>query len=135
MLVVNVTQLVKELADLKTAQLDGGKLRLYKNDIQPSPTTLIAAFTEADFTGYAAITIATWGAAFQNAIGNGQVIAPSQQFNQSGVGVTNNIYGYWYETAAGVLLWSERFAAAPVPMDATGKALVLILTRENANQV
>jgi len=95
-------------------------LKLYKNNITPSDTDTAATYTEADFTGYSAITLtgASWGAA------SGGTIAYAQQtFTCSGVS-SNSIYGYFViQTTSTVLLYSERDASAPFTVAVSGDAV------------
>lgn len=95
-------------------------LKLYKNNITPSDTDTAATYTEADFTGYSAITLtgASWGAA------SGGTIAYAQQtFTCSGPS-SNSIYGYFViQTTSTVLLYSERDASAPFTVTVSGDAV------------
>lgn len=95
-------------------------LKLYKNNITPSDTDTAATYTEADFTGYSAITLtgASWGVA------SGGTIAYAQQtFTCSGAS-SNSIYGYFViQTASTVLLYSERDASAPFTVTVSGDAV------------
>lgn len=95
-------------------------LKLYKNNITPSDTDTAATYTEADFTGYSAITLtgASWGAA------SGGTIAYAQQtFTCSGAS-SNSIYGYFViQTTSTVLLYSERDASAPFTVAVSGDAV------------
>src|SRR5574338_390456 len=83
-------------------------LRLFKNNITPADTDTAATYTEADFTGYAAITLtgSSWGAP-----SGGSISYAQQTFTCSGAGSTT-IYGYYLTQAtSGILMWSERDAA------------------------
>lgn len=95
-------------------------LKLYKNNITPSDTDTAATYTEADFTGYSAITLtgASWGSA------SGGTIAYAQQtFTCSGAS-SNSIYGYFViQTTSTVLLYSERDASAPFTVTVSGDAV------------
>ena len=95
-------------------------LKLYKNNITPSDADTAATYTEADFTGYSAITLtgASWGAA------SGGTIAYAQQtFTCSGAS-SDSIYGYFViQTTSTVLLYSERDASAPFTVTVSGDAV------------
>lgn len=90
--------------------IDGCKVKLYTNDFAPDPSTLLADFTEATFTGYGEATIATWGdtintgparagSTAQATFTAGAIVAPGQ-----------TVYGYYVTDAAEtVVLFSERF--------------------------
>lgn len=135
MLVVSTVRLRTELDDIKINTLDGGKLKLFKNDFTPTPATVIGDFIEADFSGYAAKTIAAFGAVHTNPDGSAEVASPLEQFDHSGGAVSNLVYGWWFETAAGVLIMSERFASAPIPMAVVGDSILLVLARTHNNKV
>lgn len=89
-------------------------LRLFKNDITPAETDTAASYTEADFSGYAAITLtgANWAAAVAGAPSS---IAYAQQtFTSNAAQALQNIYGYFMTRAAsGRIALAERFVAAP----------------------
>lgn len=102
--------LVLEMIVNKTAA-QNLSLRLFKNNITPSDTDTAVTYTEAVFPGYAAITLtgATWGAASAGTISYGS----QQTFTCTGSS-TDDIYGYYVtQVTSGVLLYSERDAAAP----------------------
>lgn len=101
-------------------------LRLYKNNITPSDTDTAATYTEATFTGYAAITLtgASWNAAAAGSITYGS----QQTFTCSAVAV-DDIYGYYItEITSGVLIWSERDGAAPFAIRVSGDAVKITPT-------
>jgi hypothetical protein len=94
------------------------KLRLYTNNITPSTSSVVADFTEATFTGYAAITLPAWPASTL-----ASHIATSAQASQTFTitSGSQNVYG-WYITDSGGthLLAAQRDPAAPVALSSTG---------------
>jgi len=101
-------------------------LRLYKNNITPSDTDTAATYTEATFTGYAAITLtgASWNAAAAGTI----TYSAQQTFTCSAV-ATDDIYGYYVtQTGSGTLLYSERDASAPFAVRISGDAVKITPT-------
>jgi hypothetical protein len=91
-------------------------VHLYQNDFAPAPGTVLADFTEADYSGYAAQTVtpATWPVFFQ---GISQVVAvgPGLVFTPTASTIANVIYGYYVTDSGGTrLLWAERFAEQKV---------------------
>ena len=107
------------------------KLKLFKNNVTPGHESAVATFTEADFTGYGAITLATasWNAGVAGtgtgtALANKASIDYAQQAFTMGVpGTTNTVYGYFVTDNAGTtLLGSERFAA-PQSMALSGDSI------------
>lgn len=91
------------------AQLDGGSLRLYQNDITPSVDSILTDFTVATFTGYANKTIATWGATYVDVNDKATTVAPLQTFAATAATVGNTVYGCYYLDSGGALVWAARF--------------------------
>lgn len=95
-------------------------LKLFKNDVTPDNTFTASSMTEADFTNYAAKTLAraTWNAAVTNGSNKAETsYATSPQSWTAGT-TGNTIYGYWVQAAtSGAVLWAERFATARVLSD------------------
>jgi hypothetical protein len=105
------------------------ELRLAKNDIDLFCNMSLADFTEADFTGYAPVSLETPCAGLLEAPGTdvgGEWLIPLDQqiFTQSGTGTTNTIYGaYIVEIGSNRVVWARDFPSAPFPMDATGNQI------------
>lgn len=92
-------------------------LKLFKSNTTPSESDTDATYTEADFTGYSAITLtgASWGAA-----ASGSIAYAQQTFTASGT-PNNDIYGYFMvQASSGTLLLAERDAAAPFAVRTSG---------------
>jgi hypothetical protein len=92
------------------------KVHLFQNDYAPAPGSVLADFTEADYTGYAAQTVtpATWPVYFQ---GIAQVVAvgPALVFTPTGSTIANIVFGYFVTDTTGTrLLWAERFEESKV---------------------
>jgi len=103
------------------------KVRLYKNNNNPTAQSILGDFTEADFDGYAPFTIDSWaaGGALDPLTGLPIIksaIGPAS-FTQTGVVITNTIYGMMIEVG-GVLLLAEKFNS-PVEMDTVSKQIQL----------
>jgi hypothetical protein len=101
-------------------------LRLFQNNITPSDTDTAGTYTEANFTGYSAITLtgASWNAASAGTI----AYSAQQTFTCSGAS-SNSIYGYYVTQAtSGTLLYSERDASAPFAIANTGDAVKITPT-------
>ena len=99
-------------------------LRLWTANILPGPLTDMADLVEATFDGYAAAAAVTWNAVYLDALGNVVVSTACHQFVQSGIVVTNTVYGWALTTGAGpaVLRACERFAE-PIEFNAVGRAV------------
>jgi hypothetical protein len=86
-------------------------LKLFKNDVTPGETDTEATYTEADFTGYAAITLtgSSWGAA-----SNGTISYAQQTFTSSAGSQNQDVYGYYLvQATSGKLVYAERFPDGP----------------------
>jgi hypothetical protein len=102
-------------------------LKLFQNNITPSDTDTAGTYTEATFTGYAAINLtgSSWNAATAGTI----TYSAQQTFTASGSAVSNSIYGYYIvQATSGILMWSERDASAPFTVANTGDAVKLTPT-------
>jgi hypothetical protein len=94
-------------------------LRLFKNNLTPDNTSVLADFTEADFTGYSAITLT--GGSWTTTQGNPSTGAYAQQtFSSSAAQAVQTIYGYYItRTSTGRVWYYERFATARTIQGAT----------------
>ena len=87
-------------------------LRLFKNNYTPVDTSVTGDFTQADFTGYSAITLvgSDWNAASAGTIS----CAAVKEFTSSAGSQNQDIYGYYIvQVTSGVTVWAERFSTAP----------------------
>lgn len=101
------------------ALLNACECALFKNNLAPTCLSVLGDFDEADFTGYG-VTNPTFGAA---TVGTcvATLDAGNQDFVQTGVLITNNIYGYWlYHPVDNNWVIAERNVSAPVAMNAAG---------------
>jgi len=80
---------------------DSCDVKLFSNNIGVSPNSLIADFTEADYTGYASQTLGATPVAMLNPEGDIAAQFPHLTFTPTGTTVTNTIYGYWVEGTGG----------------------------------
>ena len=78
---------------------------------------------EADYSGYAAITVAAWNDPFLTALG-AAINFPSIEFRPNAATVSNVIGGAWIEDAAGVVVVIIPFPK-PVSMDGVLSAIPL----------
>lgn len=94
-------------------------LKLFSSNTTPAETDTAATYTEATFSGYAAITLAgaSWGAPSGGSITYGS----QQTFTHDGGGTSNSIYGYFVtQLTSGTLLYAERDASAPFTLANNG---------------
>jgi hypothetical protein len=93
--------------------LNGAKIMLFVNNLSPNKQTLLAALTEASYTGYARQT-ATWSTPARNE--NNFMSTRSLLMSwQPTDGVTpNTIYGYAILNPAGTVLLAVELLPVPV---------------------
>jgi len=88
------------------------KLILFKNDYTPVEGTTEANLTEADFTGYAAITLTA--ASWSYVAGDPGTLSYAAQTFVSTAAQSQNVYGYGLvQVTSGKLVWAERFTDGP----------------------
>ncbi len=88
-------------------------LHLYTSNTTPSETDTTATYTEATFTGYAAITLtaSSWTVT-EGAPSNAAY--PQQTFTSSADQAPQSVYGYYFtRVTSGRLAWAERFPSGP----------------------
>lgn len=113
LVVPNAGEVVALKAFLNHTASESPKLKLFKSNTTPAETDTAGTYTEADFTGYAAVTLtgSSW------TVTGGAPTSGSyaqQTFTSSADQATQSIYGYFVVMAtAGTLMWAERFALAP----------------------
>ncbi len=91
------------LRALETASFwDGMKVHLISAPFTADPTLQIADLTEADYDGYAAVTLATPAATeYLGPLGDVTAVFPTAIFQPTGSTTPNQIYGYWIDSAWG----------------------------------
>lgn len=96
------------------------KLRLYKSNTTPAETDTAGSYTESTFTGYAEAALT--GSSYTVSAGAPSSAAYAQQtFTSSADQTLENAYGYFVvQTTSGILMWAERFAAAPYAITNNG---------------
>jgi len=98
-------------------------LRLFKSNTTPGESDTEATYTEADFTGYSAITFTAANWSFSG--GSPSTLSYAQQTFTSSAGSQNqNVYGYYFTQAtSGKLVWAERFSDGPYNIANNGDAI------------
>lgn len=102
-------------------------LRLFKSNTTPAETDTEATYTEADFTGYSAITLtaANWSVTGTAPSSAGYA---QQTFTSSAGSQNQNVYGYYLtQVTSGKLVWSERFSDGPYNIANNGDAIKVTL--------
>lgn len=95
-------------------------LKLFKSNTTPAETDTAGTYTEADFTGYSAITLT--GSSWVVTPGAPSSAAYAQQtFTSSADQSAQNVYGYFLvQTSSGTLVYAERFTGAPFVIQNNG---------------
>lgn len=103
-------------------------LRLYKTNVTPSETTVVGDLTEADFTGYAAITLT--GASWTTSGGDPATGSYAEQtFSSSADQTPQSVYGYYLTRATdGDLVAAEKFSNGPYVISNNGDTIKLTPT-------
>jgi hypothetical protein len=87
------------------------------------PTNVVGDFTEATFTGYAAVVLGAWSGVVNLPNQDGQGIHQDATFTAGAiVGPGQNILGYWMDDGAGNFQGGEAFPA-PIPINILGDFL------------
>jgi len=103
-------------------------IRLFKNDVVPTPEMDTSVFEEADFSGYAEVLAEDPGSPVYEGDDSVTINWQSVQFSQAGTAVGNTIYGYYMTiTVLGIhsVIGAVRFPE-PVGMAATGDAIIVV---------
>jgi hypothetical protein len=102
-------------------------LKLYSNNITPAETDTAGTYTEAAFTGYAAIGLT--GADWTVTSGAPTSAATAAKtFTQTAV-ASSNVYGYFIvQAVSGIIMVAERFSAAPFALANNGDSITVTPT-------
>lgn len=104
----------------------GGEIRLFQSGFVPTPSDPIAAYTaeEADFTNYAAITVAAWEDPILAPNSGYLISSPYFQFETGATDPTtaNTIGGLWYEDATSRIRMTIIFDEA-LPMQVANQGI------------
>ncbi len=101
------------------------KMLLYKSNTTPAETDTTASYTAADFTGYSDKSLdGTDWTITEGAPSN--AAAAAQTFTSSADQSSQSVYGYFFKQAtSGIIMWAERFAAAPYAIANNGDNIVI----------
>jgi len=124
MLIVPFTSSLEFLDSIVAGILENAELCLFQNNYVPVHTSALGNFTEADFDGYARITLTTWPAAALDANNKASSALGFQTFTKTGAVTANTIYGVFVLDGFGNLIYAERFATAPFTLSVPGQLLL-----------
>jgi len=115
--------LALELLVNKGTSLRNLVLKLFQNNVTPGETDTASTYTEADFTGYSAVTLT--GSSWALTPGApSQAVFAQQTFTSSADQSTQNVYGYYLVTDTdGTLVAAERFSDGPYQVANNGDAI------------
>lgn len=95
-------------------------VHLFSNNFQPTNTSVLTDFTEADFTGYAAVQLTSWTVQAWQSQGAAVTYSNPANFRPSGTTVLQTVYGYYVTVGSGpTYLGAENIGAFPFPTVAT----------------
>ena len=111
----------------------GAKLHLFSNNITPTPSNVLADFTECVYSGYAAQTV-TWSPAFYDI--NGVPVSSGGEVLFAQSGATGDFcYGAFLTDSAGThLLWAGNLDSPPFTFVNTGDTLPLVIKMGGAGR-
>lgn len=118
LVVPDVSELLMLQYIVNKAAQENQVLKLYKNDLTPSDSTVIGNLTESTEAGYAAVTLvgATWTTTQSLGVSTAAYSERTFTFTTAA-----NVYGYYVVGASsGTLLWVERFSGAPFQLPNSG---------------
>lgn len=98
-------------------------LRLFKSNTTPAEADTAATYTEADFTGYSAVTLtaSSWTVT-EGAPSHADY--PQVTFTSSAGSQSQAVYGYYLtRVSSGRIAWAERFADGPYTIVNSGDAI------------
>lgn len=128
LLQINDDQLEDEIDAIFAAVQAGSELRLFTNDFQPEPDSVLGAFTEAAYDTYADVDLTdTWQGPFRDEPGVWTIQTEIEEFPPPTSGGPFTIYG-WYVTKGGNWLWGAKFET-PVVLSVGGDPLRLRVFR------
>lgn len=105
----------KLMLDILLASGRNPKLKLYKNSgVTPGAGTVLGDFTEADFSGYAAVDLSSIGAATINGSDQGERHKDDATFTHNSGSTHNTVYG-WYVVIDNLSSSAELFLAQQFP--------------------
>lgn len=99
-------------------------IKVYKNDVTPTYATALADFTEADFTGYAAVQLDSANYTVTVGAGDGDPATGAYAavaFTSTADQTSQDCYGYYVvRRTTGDLLFCERFSDGPYSITNNG---------------
>jgi len=104
----------------------GYALKLFVNDVVPTPLFTASSFVEASFDGYSPLLLPAGSGAFIDLNGNATVTWPGMVFTVGPAGGSDTVYGYFVVGIGGILLWAERSPGSGTRMEFPGDVFPLV---------
>lgn len=132
-LVVAQPQAINSLTALTVAgptagPFNGAKVGLFTNSIVPTPSNVLADFTQADYTGYALSSAVVWTAVEISQDGRPQAVSQLFTFAPSNAVTPNTVRGIILVDGAGTTLLASSLFSTPVGLNGPTDALYVVLT-------
>lgn len=110
-------------------------VKLFKNNITPTVSSVIGDFTEANFTGYSSQTLVYSGSPVHD-VANHVWYQPctTLTWTMGTPGTTNSIYGCYLVDSGGRLRGCGRLDGAPAPMTTAGQTVSITLNRRMSSE-
>jgi len=109
--------------------LENAVIRLFKNDVMPTQTSVTGDFTPTDYVGFGDQVI-TWLEPSISDDGTIEVIGTVPEFRPTNDVTPNDVFGALLLDDADIMLFGGRFEGAPLPMEkATDSILVTVRFR------
>ena len=121
-------RMIGMLVNATTAQNLNLVLRLYKNNLTPASTDVLADYTESTFTNYAAVTLTSGSWTVTAATSGAPATATQTSATTFSCTATTSelTYGYYLQQAgATVIMWAERFSDGPYTIANNGDKVIL----------
>jgi len=103
--------------------LGGLTCRLYVINVTLAPDLNNAAFTEASFAGYRAVTLSSWPNPYLNPQGNAESDYRRLTWSVTSSGGSDSIWGYWFEDSLGNWIGAEVLPGGPIRMNVIGDTM------------
>jgi len=118
---------------LATLLNSGHTLRLFQNNLTPTPATSLGSFTESTFTGYAAVSLSgQFGSPTFVTDGQYQIASGTYTFSCTG-GSSQTIYGWYIDDGSNVKM-SQRLDT-PVTISSGGNYTLQVRPQEISQSI
>lgn len=121
-------RMIGMIVNATTAQNLNLVLKLYKNNLTPASTDVLADYTESTFTGYSAATLSSGSWVVTAATSSAPATATQSSATTFACTATTSesVYGYFLlQSGATVMMWAERFSDGPYTIANNGDKVIL----------